>query len=162
MMPEVKTVRALLIMAVRDLHDGECVMADRLGDVEECLSDPATRELVQHDKRRSARQREALVGIARSLDATTGDAENIWLRAILDDADNDCATIAEGGLRDIALVGALRKAKQSQRVSYETAIVLARQLKMRDAVTALRGMAEGADATDTALARALVGLGADA
>lgn len=58
-------------------------------------------------------------------------------------------------MRDIAIAGALRKGKQSQRVSYETAIALARRLGKKDADTALSRMAQEAEETDTALAQAL-------
>lgn len=50
---------------------------------------------------------------------------NIWLRAILEDATRNAMTIKAGCLRDIALCGAFRKGKQSERVSYQTATYLA-------------------------------------
>ena len=157
-MSEVETARELLIMAIEDLHDGECAMVNRLGTVREHVSDSAMRDIISQDERRSEKQREALGAIARELDAKPEDATNIWLQAILDDADNDAATIARGPWRDVALVGALRKAKQSQRVSYETAIALAERLDMADAAKTLSGMASAATATDTELADVLTRL----
>lgn len=157
-MSQVDTPRALLVMAVQDLHDGERAMAERLGKVHDCLDDHALRQLVEQDRARSAERRESLERIARDLDAAPDEAHNVWLAAILDDAANDCASIARGPLRDIALAGALRKGKQSQRVSYETAIALARALDMGEAAGALSRMAAAAEAADTALARALVRL----
>lgn len=154
-MAEVDTPRALLVMAVQDLHDGETAMVERLDDIRGCLSDEALRELVDLDAGRSADQRWELAKIARALDAEPHDADNIWLRAILDDADNDCAAIAEGPLRDIALVGALRKGKQSQRVSYITAHALAHTLGIAEAAASLTRMAEAAERTDRALGDAL-------
>ncbi|MXO76065.1 DUF892 family protein [Altererythrobacter aerius] len=154
-MAEVETTRDLLVMALQDLHDGERAMVERLGTVQGNLADDALRTIVAEDEDRSARQRDALTQALGTLDADAGDTENIWLRAILDDADNDAETIARGPLRDIAIAGALRKGKQSQRVSYETAIALARKLGKKDADTALSRMAQEAEDTDTALAQAL-------
>ena len=139
-------------MAVQDLHDGECAMVERLGQVQDHVADAGMQDIVEDDAQRSARQRDALAQIAHESGAQTGDTTNIWLRAILDDADNDADTIARGPLRDIALAGALRKGKQSQRVSYETAIALARKLDLGEAADTLDGMAQATQSTDTALA----------
>ena len=67
-------------------------------------------------------------------------------------------TIAAGPLRDIALVGALRKAKQSERVSYETAIALARALGLGDAAATLETIRDEEHAADAALAGLLTAL----
>jgi ferritin-like metal-binding protein YciE len=141
--------------ALQDLHDGECAMAGRLGEVRGHAADAAMRALIAEDAARSESQRNAIGAMARALDADPDGATNIWLRAILDDADNDAETIAAGPLRDIALAGALRKGKQSQRVSYETAVALARRLGREQDAGALAAMAEAAAATDAALAGAL-------
>lgn len=79
----------------------------------------------------------------------------ICVRAILDDAANDRETIAQGPLRDIALAGALRKAKQSQRVSHIAALALARTLAIPETAASLTRMTEGAERTDLALGNAL-------
>lgn len=160
-MDNVGTPLALLIMALRDLHDGECAMDERLWTVRDHCTDERMRMMVERDAGRSAQQRDRLARIIRSFDEEAGNTENIWLRAILDDADNDADTIERGPLRDIALAGALRKGKQSQRVSYETAIVIAERLGKREVVEALQDLAKGAEETDTALAEALVRLGQD-
>lgn len=160
-MDNVGTPLALLIMALRDLHDGECAMDERLWTVRDHCTDERMRMIVERDAARSAQQRDRLARIIRSFDEEAGNTENIWLRAILDDADNDADTIERGPLRDIALAGALRKGKQSQRVSYETAIVLAERLGKREVVETLQDLAQGAEETDTALAEALVRLGQD-
>jgi ferritin-like metal-binding protein YciE len=152
---EVESARELLVMAIADLHDGEQAMAERLGKVRDHTADEAMRTLIAQDARESEARRGSLAAMARGLDAEPGDATNIWLRAILDDADNDAATIARGPWRDVALGGALRKGKQAQRVSYETALALARRLDLGNAVEALAEMIEAAAATDAALARAL-------
>lgn len=152
-MAEVDTPHALLVMAVQDLYDGECAMVERLGTVRDNLTDEALRDLVEDDQLRSAEQRDAFAEIAQSLDAEPQAEPNIWLRAILDDADNDAKTIQHGPLRDIAIAGALRKAKQSQRVSYETALVPAERLGMEG--EEFRGMVARAEYYDCALMRLL-------
>lgn len=159
-MAEVDTMQGLLVMALQDLHDGECAMAERLGEVRENTADEGLSTIVERDTGRSEQQRDQMAAMLRELGEEPGEAENIWLRAILDDADGDAETIARGPLRDIALAGALRKGKQSQRVSYETAIALARKLAMEDAAATLSRMAEGAEETDTALAEGLTRLSA--
>lgn len=161
-MAEVETAKALLIMAVQDLQDGEAVMAERLGTVRGHAADAAMRTAIADDARASANRRDMLASIAAALGETGDPDENIWLRAILDDADNDAATIARGPLRDIALAGALRKGKQSQRVSYETALALARRLGLAEPATALCAMIASAEAMDAALAEALRRLSAEA
>lgn len=161
-MAEVETPPALLLMAVQDLHDGERAMADRLGTVRGHCSDAAMQSLLDRDERESADRKAVLAALARDLEPDPEDAENIWLRAILDDAANDAETIARGPVRDIALAGALRKAKQSQRVSYETALALARDLGMAEAAAQFAAMIASAEAADAALAAALQRLSAQA
>lgn len=154
-MAEVETTRALLSMALQDLHDGERVLAERLPVVRDHARDEEFRRLIDEDRERSVRQREVVAGIARALDAEPRDEPNIWLPAILDDADDDAGTIAAGPLRDTALVGALRKGKQSERVSYETALALARRLGMDEAAETLKGIRDEEQAADDALAQVL-------
>lgn len=154
-MAEVESSKALLIMALQDLHDGELAMAERLPKVREHARDEDFRQLIDRDRERSAGQRDSLAGVARSLDAEPQDEPNIWLRAILDDADNDAGTVAAGPLRDIALVGALRKGKQAERVSYETALALARHLELDKAAGTLARIRDEEQAADDALAQVL-------
>lgn len=151
-MAQVDDVPALLVMALQDLHDGERAMAQRLPVVRDHVRTPALRTWIEEDAGRSHHQRDRLADIMRSMGAEPRGDRNIWLRAILDDADNDAATIAAGPLRDTALIGALRKAKQAERVSYETAIVLARRLDLQDALQTLTSIRDEEQAADDALA----------
>ena len=73
----------------------------------------------------------------------------------------DAATIAAGPLRDIAITGALRKAKQSERVSYETALALADLLGLDEAAATLTTIRDEEQAADEALADILQRLCAD-
>lgn len=159
-MPDVETARGLLVMALHDLHDGECAMAERLPAVRDNCACDGLRSLVESDATRSARQRNTFEVTLRRMGEGPGNDPNIWLRAVLNDAENDADTIARGPLRDIALVGALRKGKQSQRVSYETAVALAASLGMDEARADLSRMVKGAEETDDALAKALARLNA--
>jgi ferritin-like metal-binding protein YciE len=154
-MAEVEDARALLVMALRDLHDGEAALTERLPEVHGNARDSGLRQVLEADRARSADQQTRLEPIASALGEQAGGATNIWLRAILDDADNDARTIAEGPLRDIALTGALRKAQQSERVSYETALALAERLDMAEAAATLRAIRDEEQAADEALARVL-------
>jgi ferritin-like metal-binding protein YciE len=157
-MAEVETARALLVMALEDLLDGEAALVERLGKVADASSDAELKRLIMEDRDRSAAQRQHLASNLESLDEDAAGSTNVWLRAILDDADNDAATIAEGPLRDIALVGALRKAKQSERVSYETALALADRLDLQKISRDLRRHRDEEQAADEALAGKLAAL----
>ena len=154
-MAEVATTEALLVMALQDLHDGEAALSERLPDVEGSARDQALKTLIAEDRSRSEGQRDRLRALLREMGEDQGDSPNIWLRAVLDDAANDAATVAAGPLRDIALTGALRKGKQSERVSYETAIALAARLGMAEAAETLRGIRDEEQAVDEALAQVL-------
>ncbi|MCW1432219.1 DUF892 family protein [Novosphingobium sp. JCM 18896] len=147
-MTDVRDGRGLLILAIKDLADAEAAQVERLPRVREHARDPALVQFIERDESRSKDQRQALISIAREMSAEAEGVRNIWMRAILDDADNDAKTIITGPLLDIALAGALRKGKQSERVSYETAIALAKTLKMSssaEALTAIRDAENQAD-----------------
>jgi len=123
-MAKTGTARDLLIVALQDLNDAERAVVERWRSFCSGVSAGLAHYLAEEGQRaaeQGARLEQSLAG----LDAPATDAPNIWLRATLDDAARDYETIVPGTLRDIALVGAFRKAKQSERVSYETAIGLA-------------------------------------
>jgi ferritin-like metal-binding protein YciE len=154
-MAEVEDPTALLVMALRDLYDGENALAGWLPSVRDNIADRALAAIVEEDHARSERQRSELGAILGALGEMPGGPPNIWLRAILDDARNDIAKVAPGPLLDIALTGALRKGKQSERVSYETAIGLAALLGHAHAERTLRAIRDEEAAADAALADVL-------
>jgi len=125
-MTEVTNTKALLLDAVQDLLDAERAIVERLPKVRGHAHDNELRLLLEGDATHSAAQVKALREIADSLGAKGSGAANVWARAILDDAERDTRTVAPGPLLDVALIGAIRKLKQAERVSYETAIALAR------------------------------------
>jgi ferritin-like metal-binding protein YciE len=135
-MSDTATSRDLLVVAVQDLHDAERAWVEKLP----ALADKASAGLSAFagpELARSEEQAARLAQIAGDLDSPPDGAPNIWLRGILSDAERDAQTIVAGPLRDIALVGAFRKGKQSERVSYETAIGLANALHLPEASRSL-------------------------
>lgn len=157
-MAEVEDAAALLVMALRDAHDGKLALEQRLGTVRGNARDADLRRLIEADWNRAVAARATLAGLVRSLGDEEQGEPNVWLRAILDDADNDARTIAAGALRDIALVGVLRKAKQAERVSHETAIALASRLGLTDAARTLTCLRDEEQTADDTLAQALARL----
>ena len=123
-MAKTDTARDLLVVALQDLHDAERAVVERHRSFCTGVS-TGLESYLREEGQRAAEQGARLEKLLAGLDAPATDAPNIWLRAALDDAARDYQTIVPGTLRDIALVGAFRKAKQSERVSYETAIGLA-------------------------------------
>lgn len=154
-MPDVKDARGLLLMALRDLYDAETAMVERLPGLSKEISDDVLRALAAREAERSAEQREIVGEVARAMGEDAGGARNIWLRGILDDADNDVRSIAKGMLLDVALTGALRKGKQSERVSYETAIALALRLGLAEEARRLSAICAQEAETDERLAETL-------
>lgn len=124
-MSKTTSAQQLLIVALQDLTDAERAVVERGPSFAAGVS-PGLAGYLAQERERAAQQATRLERALDALDAPATDAPNIWLRAELDDAARDYETIVPGVLRDIALVGAFRKAKQSERVSYETAIGLAR------------------------------------
>lgn len=122
---------ALLHVALEDLHSGKIAQAERLGYIAAKCSDAALTDLVRREADRAAAQalriREAKVAVA--------EPKNLWMTGILDDAERDTRQTQPGRLLDIALVGALRKAKAAEIVSSDTAMALASTLDARDLQT---------------------------
>lgn len=149
-MADTVTPTDLLIVALQDLYDAETAWIER----SETLQRGASYRIGAYlaDEARCARsQADRLATALAALGGDTAGPPNIWLRAILDDAARDAETIAPGPLRDTALVGAFRKGKQAERVSYETAIGLARRMNRDDLVRTLTVSRDEEARTDAAL-----------
>lgn len=153
-MAKTTTARELLIVALQDLVDAENAVVERTPSLTAEISAKLAAYLAG-EQDRASRQSARLVELLERVDAPATDAPNIWLRAELDDAARDYETIAPGTLRDIALVGAFRKAKQSERVSYETAMGLAKALGDEGCEASLRACRDEEMAADDELARLL-------
>jgi ferritin-like metal-binding protein YciE len=80
------------------------------------------------------------------------------MAGVLDDADRDAGSHQPGPVLDIALVGAVRKAKAAEIVSYDTAIALARRLEDTTMAAVLEAGRASSIATDTALRERLAAL----
>ena len=141
-------------MALQDLNDAEQAVVDRVTSFEKDVS-AGLASFLSDEGDRAAEQAKRLTRSLDLLGAPATDAPNIWLRAVLDDAARDYATIVPGRLRDIALVGAFRKGKQAERVSYETALGLARVTGKPDLEASLRLCRDEEAAADAELARLL-------
>lgn len=123
-MTTIASVASLLHAAVQDLHAGKRDAADRLPGVAAKASDPALVDLFTGEAARAVAQAARLA--ATGLDASG--PRNLWMAGILDDAERDSRSTEPGRLLDIALIGAIRKAKAAEIVSSETAIALAREV----------------------------------
>lgn len=148
------TTEQLLIVAMQDLADAELAWDERGAKLRDGCGERVA-AFIDGDLGRSAAQRARLVGLIVGLDAKVEGDANIWLRAILDDAERDIASTAAGPLRDTALIGAFRKGKQAERVSYETAIALAERVGLAEAATALTACRDEEAGADGALAALL-------
>lgn len=151
-MTNTHTSEQLLIVAMQDLADAEQAWCERGAELRDG-SGARVAAFLDGDVARSAAQRERLVALIEALGAKVAGDANIWLRAILDDAARDIASTAAGPLRDTALIGAFRKGKQAERVSYETAMALAERVGVEAA--GLRRCRDEEAAADAELAELL-------
>jgi ferritin-like metal-binding protein YciE len=113
---------ALLHVALQDLHAGKEAQAVRLPALAAQCHDAVLKKLVDAEAARAASQAARIRGVAANVTGT----ENLWMAGILDDAE-----------RDIALIGAIRKAKAAEIVSSETAMALAREVDVSDLLVAV-------------------------
>lgn len=152
------TPAALLALAIQDLYDGERAWVERTGALIDSVEDHRLAATLRAEITASNGRIHRLRAIATEIRIDAAGAENIWLRAILDDAQRDTTMIAEGALLDIALIGAFRKGVQAERVSYETALVLARALGFDRAASLLTTSRDELAKTDGVLAELLEGI----
>jgi len=142
---------SLLHVACQDLHAGKAMQAERLP----ALADAAGRELAGLIREEAARA-EAQAGRLAGTGLDTAGPANLWMAGILDDAARDARSHQPGRLRDIALIGALRKAKAAEIVSSETAIALAGELGNAALAAAVAAHRAEEIASDRALRRLLL------
>lgn len=112
---------SLLHAAIQDLHAGKLDAAKRLPTLADGARDEALATLLREEAARAGAHAARLAGLG----ATADGPANLWMRGILDDAERDTRQTEPGRLLDIALIGAVRKAKAAEIVSSETAIALA-------------------------------------
>jgi hypothetical protein len=117
---QTRTREGLLIVALQDLWQARCVVRDHMKAIEQATVDPETRAVFEEIRTAATGEQAILCELASG----PGDTPNLWARGIIDDAHRDVATTAEGPVRDIALIGAIRKLLAADIVSLETAIQL--------------------------------------
>ena len=130
---------ALLHVALQDLRSGKALLVERLPSIATAVGDARLSALLAAETDR------AVVAHGR-LDHAGGEGgpNNLWMAGILDDADRDATSHQSGAIRDVALTGAIRKAKAAEIVSLDTAIALA-DAPMADMLKALRHEAIATD-----------------
>lgn len=153
-MTKVASAASLLHAATQDLHAGKQDAAKRLPGIADQATDAALRELLTAEAARAGDQAQRLAGTGLN----TAGPKNLWMAGILDDAERDGRSTEPGRLLDIALVGAIRKAKAAEIVSSETAIALAAELGDEALEAAVRANRDEEIATDRALKARLVAL----
>lgn len=138
---------ALLHVAMQDLYAGKMLLAKRMPALRDAVSDPALVAILESEIVRAGDQAGRLRAAAADLEGPA----NLWMTGILDDADRDARSHQPGAVLDIALVGALRKAKAAEIVSSDTAVALARDGGQTELLTALAANREEEIACDRAL-----------
>ena len=149
---------ALLLVCLQDLHAGKRLLASGLESIAGSASATEVRAILSDSARAAREQQQRLAALGHDL----AGPPNLWMAGIMDDAERDTRTIAPGPLLDIAMVGAVRKAKAAETVSTETAIALARQLSRERVLEVLLGNHAEEMQTDRCLAALLPALAAAA
>jgi ferritin-like metal-binding protein YciE len=119
-MTQTASAASLLHAACQDLHAGKRLQVERLPKIADAAGE-ALAQLIRDETARAEAQ-------ARRIEAAgvdTAGPRNLWMAGVLDDAERDSRSHQAGRLRDIALVGALRKGKAAEIVSGDTALALA-------------------------------------
>lgn len=150
-MPDVTTLDSLLETCIKDLHSAERQSVERSAPIVAAVGDGELSTCLEANVEQSRRQAERLERAAMAIGADADGPECIWTTGVFDDADHDVETIAAGPLLDIALIGAIRKGKQAEVVSYETAIHIARALGQSEAVALLEETHREEKQTDAVL-----------
>ena len=139
-MTKTGNLAALLHVAAQDLRAGAEMLEERLPAVRDAATDAALKAVIDRELTEARERVARLPG---------GGPTNLWMKGVLDDADRDARSHQPGPVLDIALVGAVRKAKAAEIVSYDTAIALAERLEggaMAATLTAGRAACVRADA----------------
>ena len=153
-MTKIGSAASLLHAAVQDLHDGKRRATKRLPAIAAQASDAGLRAILLAEAERATEQAERLAATGLNTDGP----KNLWMAGILDDAERDGRLTQPGRLLDVALIGAIRKAKAAEIVSSETAVALAEELGDAGLMAAVRGNLEEEVAADRALKARLMAL----
>lgn len=149
-----RSAPALLHVALDDLHAGKRAQAARLAALARHCTDAPLATLLAEEAARAGEQAARIRAVAPAL----SDQTNLWIGGILDDAERDTRQTQPGDLLDVALVGAIRKAKAAEIVSSETALALAGQVDADAIHAAIAANRADEVATDRRLKERLVAL----
>lgn len=149
-MTQTSSAAALLHAAVQDLHAAKRWQVERLP----ALADAAGEALAALIRDEAARA-DAQAGRIEASGVNTDGPANLWMAGVLDDAERDARSHQPGRLRDIALVGALRKGKAAEIVSDDTALALAKEIGDHALAEVVAANRAEEIATDRALATLL-------
>lgn len=132
-MNRIDTRDQLLQACCQDLNSGKRLIVKCLSAITSNVADAELRYTIDALS-------DAAVVQADRLQATglaDGGPPNLWMKGILDDAARDNRSTAPGALLDVALIGALRKARAAEIVSADTAIYLARAMGSEEVLAAI-------------------------
>lgn len=152
-MTRTASAAALLHVALQDLHASKAMQVARLGGLIAAVRNAELTALLTAERTRAEAQCDRLAGLSD----VRGAPENLWMKGVLDDAERDTESHEPGRLIDIAVIGAVRKAKAAEIVSSETAIALA-AAEAPAMVEALRTNRAEEIASDRALRERLLAL----
>ena len=154
-MPDVTSMRDLLVDCLQDLKAGEVATLQRAPALQVAVASPSVAAALE---RRLVHARERARGLdtcAEELGVSAEGPENLWMSGMLEDAKRDTETVEPGSCLDIALIGAFRKMVQAARVSYETAVCVAEGLGMEAVAARCRRARDQEADSDGELATAL-------
>ena len=141
----------LLTVCIQDLYAAEVILGDTLPTIVKHANAPGLATLVEQTSKRAVEAANDLAATRRH----SGGARNLWMAGIVDDARRDTKSVEKGPLLDAAIIGAIRKAKAAQIVSYDTATAVAATLQKDDLVETLMTIRKDAIAINRRLARLL-------
>ena len=104
-----------------DLAEGACALANLLPSLARCADNGDLRSALEAQVT-SARERERSL---RDLIDQDDGPDNLWIAGIVEDAERDTRTVERGGLLDVAMIGAVRKALHAEIASLHTARAMA-------------------------------------
>ena len=145
-MTQTSSAASLLHAAVQDLHAAKRLQVGRLPKIARAAGDRLAALIAGEITLVEAQLRRI-----EAAGVSTAGPNNLWMAGVLDDAERDAKSHQAGRLRDIALVGALRKGKAAEIVSDETALALAAETGDPAIEAVVRANREEEIASDRAL-----------
>lgn len=141
----------LLTVCIQDLHAAETILRDTLSTIVKHANAPKLAALLEQAKQQAEEAMAALAATGRH----SGGSRNLWMAGIAKDARRDTKSVEQGPLLDAAIIGAIRKAKAAQIVSYDTAIAVAATIGEPAIEEVLVAIRKAAVAIDRRLAKLL-------